>query len=97
MSLPDAVVTLFESPLASKGQGIATSGGAALPVAAVTVQAGGTPLTYLVPLATSEALDRLIESVERQGRMFIAVNVAERRQLVLVQTDAPVRNASSPA
>ena len=97
MSLPDAVTRLFESRLVPKGQSIAISAGAALPVAVVTVQAGGAQLTCLVPLATGEARDWLIESVERQRRMFIAVNVAERRQLVLVQSDAPVREVSSRA
>ncbi|MDE2252914.1 MAG: hypothetical protein KGL42_01390 [Betaproteobacteria bacterium] len=97
VTLPDAVTRLFESPLVPKGQGVAISDGAALPVAVVTVQAGGTQLTCLVPLATSEARDWFIESVERQRRMFIAVNVPERRQLVLVQSDAPVRDVSSPA
>ncbi len=74
---------------------MAISAGAALPVAVVTVQAGGAQLTCLVPLATGEARDWRIESVERQRRMFIAVNVAERRQLV--QSDAPVRDVSSRA
>ena len=97
VSLPDAVVRLFESPLVPKGQSIAISAGAALPVAVVTTQAGGAQLTCLVPLATVEARDWLIESVERQRHMFIAVNVAERRQLVLVQSDAPVRDVSSRA
>ena len=97
VSLPDAVTHLFESPLVPKGQGMAISAGAALPVAVVMVQAGGTQLTCLVPLATSEARDWFIESVERQRHMFIAVNVAERRQLVLVHSDAPVRDVGSRA
>ncbi len=97
VSLPDAVVRLFESPLVPKGQSIAISAGVALPVAVVTIQAGGAQLTCLVPLATGEARDWLIESIERQRRMFIAVNVAERRQLVLVQSDAPVRDVGSRA
>ena len=97
VSLPDAVVRLFESPLVPKGQSMAISAGAALPVAVVTTQAGGAQLTCLVPLATVEARDWLIESIERQRHMFIAVNVAERRQLVLVQSDAPVRDVSSRA
>ena len=97
VSLPDAVTRFFESPLVPKGQSIAISAGAALPVAVVTVQAGGTQLTCLVPLATGEARDWLIESVERQRRIFIAVNVAERRQLVLVRSDAPVRDVGSRA
>ena len=97
VTLPDAVTRLFESPLVPKGQSMAISAGAALPVAVVTVQAGGAQLTCLVPLATGEARDWLIESVERQRRIFIAVNVAERRQLVLVQSDAPVRDVSSRA
>ena len=97
VTLPDAVVRLFESPLVPKGQSMAISAGAALPVAVVTTQAGGAQLTCLVPLATGEARDWLIESVERQRRMFIAVNVAERRQLVLVQSDAPVRDVSGRA
>ena len=92
VKLPDAVAKLFESPLVPIKHSLAISGGAALPVAALTLQAAGTQVVCLVPLATGEARDWLIESVEQQRRIFVAVTIDERGQMVVMQAETPVRD-----
>ena len=90
--LPDAVAKLFESPLVPIKHSLAISGGAALPVAALTLQAAGTQIVCLVPLATQEAREWLVESVEQQRRIFVAVTIDEREQLVVMHAETPVRD-----
>jgi hypothetical protein len=92
VKLPDAVARLFESPLVPIRHSLAISGGAALPVAGLTLQAAGTQVVCLVPLATDEARDWLVESVERQRRIFVAVTIDERKQLVVMQAEPPVQD-----
>ena len=91
VKLPDAVARLFESPLVPIRHSLAISGGAALPVAALTLQAAGTQVVCLAPLATDEARDWLIESVEKQGRIYVAVTIDERKQVVVMQPETPVK------
>ncbi len=90
--LPDAVARIFESPLVPIRHSLAISGGAALPVAALTLQAAGTQIVCLVPLATGEARDWLVESVEKQRRIYVAVTIEERGQVVVMQAETPVRD-----
>ena len=90
--LPDAVAKLFESPLVPIRHSLAVSSGPALPVAALTLQAAGTQIVCLVPLATQEARDWLVESVEQQRRIFVAVTIDEREQLVVMHAETPVRD-----
>ena len=90
--LPDAVARLFESPFVPIKHSLAISGGAALPVAALTLQAAGTQIVCLVPLATDEARDWLVESVEKQRRIYVAVTIDERKQVVVMQAETPVRD-----
>ncbi len=90
--LPDAVAKLFESPLVPIRHSLAISGGAALPVAALTLQAAGTQIVCLVPLATDEARDWLVESVEKQRLIYVAVTIEEREQLVVMHAETPVRD-----
>ena len=92
VKLPDAVTKLFESPLVPIKHSLAISGGTALPVAALTLQAAGTQIVCLVPLATQDARDWLVESVERQRRIFVAVTIDERQQVVVIQAETPVRD-----
>ena len=92
VKLPDAVAKLFESPLVPIRHSLAVSSGPALPVAALTLQAAGTQIVCLVPLATDEARDWLVESVERQRRIFVAVTIEERGQVVVMQAETPVRD-----
>ena len=92
VKLPDAVARLFESPLVPIKHSLAISSGGALPVAALTLQAAGTQIVCLVPLATDEARDWLVESVERQRRIFVAVTIEERGQVVVMQAETPVRD-----
>ncbi len=92
VKLPDAVARLFESPLVPIRHSLAISGGAALPVAALTLQAAGTQIVCLVPLATQDARDWLVESVERQRRIYVAVTIDERGQVVVMQAETPVRD-----
>ena len=96
MQLPDAVARLFESPLIPIRHSLAISGGEALPVAAVTLQAAGTQIVCLVPLAAGEARDWLIESVERQRSIFVAVTIDERKQVVVMQAETPVHDLGCP-
>ena len=90
--LPDAVAKLFESPLVPIKHSLAISGGAALPVAALTLQAAGTQIVCLVPLATDDARDWLVESVERQRTIYVAVTIEECKQLVVMRAETPVRD-----
>ena len=92
VKLPDAVARLFESPLVPIKHSLAIFGGAALPVAALTLQAAGTQIVCLVPLATDEARDWLVESVEKQRRIYVAVTIDERKQVVVMQAETPVRD-----
>ena len=92
VGLPDAVAKLFESPLVPIKHSLAISGGAALPVAALTLQAAGTQIVCLVPLATDEARDWLVESVERQRTIYVAVTIDECKQLVVMRAETPVRD-----
>ena len=92
VKLPDAVAKLFESPLVPIKHSLAISGGAALPVAALALQAAGTQVVCLVPLATDEARDWLVESVERQRTIYVAVTIDERGQVVVMQAETPVRD-----
>ena len=92
VKLPDEVARLFESPLVPIRHSLAISSGAALPVAALTLQAAGTQIVCLVPLATGEARDWLVESVEKQRLIYIAVSIAERKQLVVMHAETPVRD-----
>ena len=92
VKLPDAVAKLFESPLVPIKHSLAISSGGALPVAVLTLQAAGTQIVCLVPLATDEARDWLVESVERQRRIFVAVTIEERGQVVVMQAETPVRD-----
>lgn len=94
VKLPDAVTKLFESPLVPIQHSLAVSSGPALPVAALTLQAAGTQIVCLVPLATQEARDWLVESVERQRRIFVAVTIDEREQVVVMQAETPVRDVA---
>ena len=92
VKLPDAVAKLFESPLVPIKHSLAISSGGALPVAVLTLQAAGTQIVCLVPLATDEARDWLVDSVERQRRIFVAVTIEERGQVVVMQAETPVRD-----
>ena len=92
VKLPDEVARLFESPLVPIRHSLAISSGAALPVAALTLQAAGTQIVCLVPLATGEARDWLVESVEKQRRIYVAVTIEERGQVVVMQAETPVRD-----
>ena len=92
VKLPDAVARLFESPLVPIKHSLAIFGGAALPVAALTLQAAGTQIVCLVPLATQDARDWLVESVERQHTVYVAVTIDEREQVVVMQAETPVRD-----
>ncbi|WP_018913655.1 hypothetical protein [Thiomonas sp. FB-6] len=92
VKLPDEVARIFESPLVPMRHSLAISGGVALPVAVATFQAAGTQVVCLVPLATDEARDWLIESIEKQRRIFVAVTIDERRQLVVMQAEPPVQD-----
>ena len=94
--LPDAVAKLFESPLVPIRHSLAISGGAALPVAALTLQAAGTQIVCLVPLATDEARDWLVESVEKQRLIYVAVTIDEREQVVVMHAETPVRDFAGP-
>ena len=96
VQLPDAVARLFESPLIPIRHSLAISGGEALPVAAVTLQAAGTQIVCLVPLATGEARDWLIESVEQQRHIYVAVTIDEREQVVVMQAETPVHDFGGP-
>jgi hypothetical protein len=96
VQLPDAVARLFESPLVPSMHSLAISGGAALQVAVAIFQAAGTQVVCLVPLATGEARDWLIESLEKQQRIFVAVSIDERQQLVVMQAEPPVRDKRDP-
>ena len=92
VKLPDAVARLFESPLVPIKHSLAISSGGALPVAALTLQAAGTQIVCLVPLATDEARDWLVESVEKQHLIYVAVTIDERKQLVVMHAETPVRD-----
>ena len=92
VKLPDEVARLFESPLVPIRHSLAVSSGPALPVAALTLQAAGTQIVCLVPLATGEARDWLVESVEKQRLIYIAVSIDERGQVVVMQAETPVRD-----
>jgi hypothetical protein len=92
VKMPDEVVRIFESPLVPIQHSLAISGGAALPVAVATFQAAGTQVVCLVPLATDEARGWLVESVEKQQRIFVAVSIDERKQMVVIQAEPPVRD-----
>ena len=96
VKLPDEVARLFESPLVPIRHSLAISSGAALPVAALTLQAAGTQIVCLVPLATGEARDWLVESVEKQRRIYVAVTIDERKQLVVMHAETPVRDFTGP-
>lgn len=96
VKMPDEVVRIFESPLVPIQHSLAISGGAALPVAVATFQAAGTQVVCLVPLATDEARDWLVESVEKQRRIFVAVSIDERKQMVVIQAEPPVRDKRDP-
>ena len=96
VKLPDEVARLFESPLVPIRHSLAISSGAALPVAALTLQADGTQIVCLVPLATGEARDWLVESVEKQRRIYVAVTIDERKQLVVMHAETPVRDFTGP-
>ena len=96
VQLPDAVARLFESPLVPSMHSLAISGGAALQVAVAIFQAAGTQVVCLVPLATEEARDWLVESVEKQKRIFVAVSIDERKQMVVIQAEPPVRDKRDP-
>ena len=96
VKLPDEVARLFESPLVPIKHSLAISSGAALPVAALTLQAAGTQIVCLVPLATDEARDWLVESVERQRRIFVAVTIEECGQVVVMQAETPMRDFAGP-
>lgn len=95
VQLPDAVAQLFESPLVPIRHSLAISGGAALPVAVATFQAAGTQVVCLVPLATDEARDWLVESIEKQKRIFVAVTIDERKQMVVIQAEPPVHGSTA--
>ena len=95
VNLPDHVARVFESPLIPIRHSLAISGGAALPVAALTLQAAGTQIVCLVPLLADEARYWLIESVERQRRIFVAVTIDERQQVAVMQAETPVRDVAS--
>ena len=92
VKLPDEVARLFESPLVPIRHSLAISSGAALPVAALTLQAAGTQIVCLVPLATDEARNWLVESVEKQHLIYVAVTIDERKQLVVMHAETPVRD-----
>lgn len=92
VKLPDAVARLFESPLVPMRHSLAISGGPALPVAVAIFQAAGTQVVCLVPLGNDEARDWLIESIENQRRIYVAVSIDERKQLVVMQAEPPVRD-----
>ena len=92
VKLPDAVAKLFESPLVPIRHSLAVSSGPALPVAALTLQAAGTQIVCLVPLATDEARNWLVESVEKQRLIYVAVTIEEREQLVVMHAETPVRD-----
>ena len=94
VKVPDEVVRIFESPLVPIQHSLAISGGAALPVAVATFQAAGTQVVCLVPLATEEARDWLVESVEIQRRIYVAVSIDERKQLVVMQAEPPVSDCT---
>ena len=94
--LPDAVAKLFESPLVPIRHSLAVSSGPALPVAALTLQAAGTQIVCLVPLATQEARDWLVESVEKQRLIYVAVTIDEREQVVVMHAETPVRDFAGP-
>ena len=92
VKLPDEVARIFESPLVPIRHSLAISGGMALPVAVATFQAAGSQVVCLVPLATEEARAWLVESVEKQGRIFVAVSIDECKQMVVIQAEPPVRD-----
>ncbi len=96
VKLPDEVARLFESPLVPIRHSLAISSGAALPVAALTLQAAGTQIVCLVPLATGEARDWLVESVEKQRLIYVAVTIDEREQVVVMHAETPVRDFAGP-
>ena len=95
ISLPDAVARLFESPVVPIMHSLAISGGAALQVAVAIFQAAGTQVVCLVPLSTEEARDWLIESVEKQKRIFVAVTIDECKQMVVIQAEPPVHGSTA--
>lgn len=97
VKLPDAVLRTFESAFVPVGHSVAISGGEALPVAAISLQAAGTQVVCLVPLATPEACAWLIDSVEQQRRFYVAVSITGRNQLIVMQAQTPVRDLSDPA
>ena len=92
VSLPNAVAKLFESPFVPRCHSLAISGVDSLPVAVLTLQAAAAQVVCIVPLATYEARDWLVESVEGQRCIYVAVTIAECKQLVLVQAQPPVRD-----
>lgn len=92
VSLPNAVAKLFESSFVPLCHSLAISGVDSLPVAVLTLQAAGTQVVCVVPLATDGARDWLVESVEGQRCIYVAVTIAECKQLVLVQAQPPVRD-----
>ncbi|WP_081857944.1 hypothetical protein [Thiomonas sp. FB-Cd] len=96
VQLPDAIARIFESPLVPIHHSLAISGGAALPVAVATFQAAGTQVVCLVPLATEEARDWLVESVDEQRRIYLAATVDERKQVVVMRAETPVRDVRDP-
>jgi hypothetical protein len=93
--LPDAVVRLFESPLVPIQRSLTVLGGQSLPVAVLTLQAAGTQVLCLVPLASDEARDWLVQSVEEEC-IYVAVTVEESQQLVLMQAQRPVPDLRNP-
>lgn len=95
VALPDEVARLFESELVPLQQSIAISGGNALPVAAVTLQAAATQIVCLVPLATDEARAWLTEVFEAQRPILVAATIDSTSQLVLMQVPCPVRGAAA--
>lgn len=96
VKLPDEVARIFESPLVPMRHSLVISGGPALPVAVAIFQAAGTQVVCLVPLGNDEARDWLIESIENQRRIYVAVSIDERKQLVVMQAEPPVRDKRDP-
>lgn len=85
--LPDAVVQLLENPLAPHGVGMgiaATQNG--MPCAVIHVQASSTQAMYIVPLVDKVAQNWLIETVESQNGVTLAVSVTETQQLALLSS-----------
>ena len=96
MKLPAALARAVDRPEAPRVCAFRIVDGDSLPVATVTLQVAGTQIVCLVPLVNAEACNWLVESVEKQGRVYVFAQLDGQRRHLVMHADKPLADLSLP-